>query len=59
VALAPIADAHLFRLEAIIGWLDAVDVHLKQLPSSRTDGRGRHSSTNPDDADDLARFGRI
>ena len=30
VALALVADAELFRLEAIIRWLDAADVRLKQ-----------------------------
>jgi DNA-binding PadR family transcriptional regulator len=34
LALALVADAELFRLEAIIRWLDAADVRLKQLPSS-------------------------
>jgi DNA-binding PadR family transcriptional regulator len=33
VPLALVADAELFRLEAIIRWLDAADVRLKQLPS--------------------------
>jgi hypothetical protein len=32
VALALVADAELFRLEAIVHWLDAADVRLKQLP---------------------------
>jgi DNA-binding PadR family transcriptional regulator len=32
--LALVADAELFRLEAIVRWLDAADVRLKQLPSS-------------------------
>jgi DNA-binding PadR family transcriptional regulator len=32
VALALVADAELFRLEAIIRWLDAADVRLKQRP---------------------------
>jgi DNA-binding PadR family transcriptional regulator len=31
-ALALVADAELFRLEAIIRWLDAADVRLKQHP---------------------------
>jgi DNA-binding PadR family transcriptional regulator len=31
VALALVADAELFRLEAIVRWLDAADVRLKQL----------------------------
>jgi hypothetical protein len=30
--LALVADAELFRLEAIIRWLDAADVRLKQRP---------------------------
>jgi DNA-binding PadR family transcriptional regulator len=34
VPLALIADAELFRLEAIVRWLDSADVRLKQLPSS-------------------------
>ena len=33
VALALVADAQLFRLEAIVRWLDAADVRLKQLQS--------------------------
>ncbi|HET9242153.1 MAG TPA: PadR family transcriptional regulator [Gaiella sp.] len=32
VALALVADAELFRLEAIVRWLDAADVRLKQRP---------------------------
>jgi DNA-binding PadR family transcriptional regulator len=32
--LALVADAELFRLEAIVRWLDAADVRLKQLPST-------------------------
>jgi DNA-binding PadR family transcriptional regulator len=31
-ALALVADAELFRLEAIVRWLDAADVRLKQRP---------------------------
>jgi len=34
VPLALVADAELFRLEAIVRWLDAADVRLKQMPSS-------------------------
>jgi DNA-binding PadR family transcriptional regulator len=34
VALALVADAELFRLEAIVRWLDAADVRLKQLPAA-------------------------
>ena len=33
MALALVADAELFRLEAIVRWLDAADVRLKQRPS--------------------------
>jgi DNA-binding PadR family transcriptional regulator len=33
VALALVADAELFRLEAIVRWLDAADIRLKQLPT--------------------------
>ena len=33
VPLALVADAELFRLEAIVRWLDAADVRLKQWPS--------------------------
>ena len=32
VPLGLVADAELFRLEAIVRWLDAADVRLKQLP---------------------------
>jgi DNA-binding PadR family transcriptional regulator len=32
VALALVVDAELFRLEAIVRWLDAAEVRLKQLP---------------------------
>jgi hypothetical protein len=31
-ALALVADAELFRLEAIVRWLDAADVRLRQRP---------------------------
>jgi DNA-binding PadR family transcriptional regulator len=34
VPLALVADAELFRLEAIVRWLDAADVRLKQRPLS-------------------------
>jgi len=34
VALALVVDAELFRLEAIVRWLDAADVRVKQLPPS-------------------------
>jgi DNA-binding PadR family transcriptional regulator len=32
IALALVADAELFRLEAIVRWLDGADVRLKQVP---------------------------
>jgi hypothetical protein len=32
VPLALVADAELFRLEAIVRWLDAANVRLKQMP---------------------------
>jgi DNA-binding PadR family transcriptional regulator len=42
VALALVADAELFRLEAIVRWLDAADARLKRMPPARpaaeTDG---------------------
>ena len=34
VPLALVADAELFRLEAIVRWLDAADVRLKRTPAS-------------------------
>jgi DNA-binding PadR family transcriptional regulator len=34
VPLALVADAELFRLEAIVRWLDAADVRLKQPPTA-------------------------
>jgi DNA-binding PadR family transcriptional regulator len=34
VPLALVADAELFRLEAIVRWLDAAEIRLKQLPPS-------------------------
>ena len=34
VPLALVADAELFRLEAIVRWLDAAEVRLKQLPQA-------------------------
>jgi DNA-binding PadR family transcriptional regulator len=34
VPLALVADAELFRLEAIVRWLDAAEVRLKQSPTS-------------------------
>jgi hypothetical protein len=32
-AVALVADAELFRLEAIVRWLDAADVRLKRRPA--------------------------
>jgi DNA-binding PadR family transcriptional regulator len=37
VPLALVTDAELFRLEAIVHWLDAADVRLQQLPSAPTE----------------------
>jgi DNA-binding PadR family transcriptional regulator len=37
IALALVVDAELFRLEAIVRWLDAADVRLKQRPSLAPD----------------------
>jgi hypothetical protein len=34
VPLALVADAELFRLEAIVRWLDSADVRLKRLPTT-------------------------
>jgi DNA-binding PadR family transcriptional regulator len=36
VGLALVADAELFRLEAVVRWLDAADARLVQLPAGRT-----------------------
>jgi DNA-binding PadR family transcriptional regulator len=36
VALALVADAELFRLEAIVRWLDAADIRVRQLPAVAT-----------------------
>jgi DNA-binding PadR family transcriptional regulator len=33
IGLALVADAEIFRLEAVIRWLDAADVRLKRLPA--------------------------
>ncbi len=44
LALALVADAELFRLEAIVRWLDAADVRLKQRPLQRAGRTGRHPS---------------
>jgi DNA-binding PadR family transcriptional regulator len=40
VPLALVADAELFRLEAIVRWLDAADVRLKQLPTPAPSSEG-------------------
>jgi DNA-binding PadR family transcriptional regulator len=48
VPLALVADAELFRLEAIVRWLDAADVRVRQLPSSppaREAGPSPHSTS--------------
>ena len=47
LALALIADAELFRLEAIVRWLDAADVRLKQLPSPSAAAPAEDSSPEP------------
>ena len=39
VPLALVVDAELFRLEAIVRWLDAADVRLKRLPSPTPNSR--------------------
>jgi hypothetical protein len=36
VPLALVADAELFRLEAIVRWLDAAEARLRQLPPAST-----------------------
>ena len=49
-ALALVADAELFRLEAIVRWLDAADVRLKQRPAPHAGRGGRHATrTNSGD----------
>jgi DNA-binding PadR family transcriptional regulator len=35
--LALVVDAELFRIEAIVRWIDAVDARLKQAPAPRVD----------------------
>jgi hypothetical protein len=49
VALALVADAELFRLEAIVRWLDAADVRLKQRPpaTQATAADLSHEPTHP------------
>jgi DNA-binding PadR family transcriptional regulator len=37
LGLLLVADAEIFRLEAIVRWLDAADVRLRQFPSVRRD----------------------
>ena len=44
LGLALVADAEIFRLEAVIRWLDAADVRLKRLPA---DGAAAVVSTVP------------
>jgi hypothetical protein len=34
VGLALVADAEIFRLEAVVRWLDAADVRLKRFPGA-------------------------
>ena len=40
-ALALVADAELFRLEAIVRWLDSADVRFEAAPAARADRGGR------------------
>jgi DNA-binding PadR family transcriptional regulator len=39
VGLALVVDAELFRLDAVIRWLDAADGRLKRLPEDLSDGK--------------------
>ena len=48
VSLALVADAELFRLEAIVRWLDATDVRLRQLGSDAQPIADQPASTRPD-----------
>ena len=50
-APALVADAYLFRLEAIVRRLDTADARLQRLPSTRTGGHRRHSCTQASVAD--------
>lgn len=45
VGLALVVDAELFRLEAVVRWLDAADTRIAQLPASS--GRGVTDPTDP------------
>jgi DNA-binding PadR family transcriptional regulator len=58
VALALVADAELFRLEAIVRWLDAADARLARFPRSRPEALDPHPDGDPvldgDPAPDLA-----
>ncbi len=47
IALALVADAELFRLEAIVRWLDAADVRIKQLPSAAPSSASAEVSLEP------------
>jgi DNA-binding PadR family transcriptional regulator len=53
VPLALVADAELFRLEAIVRWLDAADVRLKQRPLSSPAARA--AALEPTDAMEVSR----
>ena len=48
-ALALVADAEVFRLEAIVRWLDAADVRLKQrpIPAPATVADAAHEPSSP------------
>jgi DNA-binding PadR family transcriptional regulator len=52
VPLALVADAELFRLEAIVRWLDAADVRLKQRPPARRP-TGSEPSPQPTPAEEV------
>jgi len=54
VPLALVADAELFRLEAIVRWLDAADVRLKQLPSVPAGGAASQLSPEPTRATEVS-----
>ena len=48
IAIALVADAELFRLEAIVRWLDAADVRLKQRPPAAPVAPAAAEEQSPD-----------
>jgi DNA-binding PadR family transcriptional regulator len=48
VALAVVVDAQLFRLEAMVRWLDATDARLRRAPLGTPDARGTRSLRRAD-----------